>query len=50
METIKFCKDCDTVIFIDDSVDMKLCPKCGKAFINTNYKIPKLKEDEEKKE
>lgn len=45
METIKFCKKCDTVIFIPKNQEFAICPKCGEVFIN-----PSSDEDDINKE
>ena len=47
MEIIKFCKKCDTVIFMQEDQEMELCPRCGEVFINNSYTSPSVEEDNE---
>jgi DNA-directed RNA polymerase subunit M/transcription elongation factor TFIIS len=50
MEEVKFCKNCDTVVFIPikEGQDVVNCPRCGEVFINNTYTISS--DDEEIKE
>lgn len=46
MEVIKFCKKCDSVIFLPEDQEMKICPRCGEVFINNTYTVPSLDEED----
>jgi len=38
MEKIAICHDCDEIIFFEEEIDMKHCPKCGKVLQVLNNK------------
>jgi len=46
MEKIAICHDCYEIIFFEEEIDMKLCPKCGKVLQVFNN--DKIEEKEEK--